>query len=279
MSTTPTCLAWTCKSPLPTSATASVRFPPIWFCNALFDLHQPLAVHLIGAPLALADADYSKKAWVKFQDIPALHELPGKVKVVQGSVTSVDPASRTATVVDHATGLAATHEYDYFVAASGLRRVWPVVPQALGRKQYLLEAGEHIHTVTNARDGVVVVGGGAVGIEMAAELKMVKPHVSVTLVHSRDKLLSSEGLPDETKDVALELLKEAGVEVLMEHRLASSTKVETADGAPRYEVVFTNGKTLVASQVVMAMSKCTPTTSYLPKSAVNADGYVKIRPK
>lgn len=209
----------------------------------------------------------------------ALHELPGKVKVLQGSVTSVDPASRTATVVDHATGLAATHEYDYFVAATGLRRVWPVVPQALGRKQYLIEAGEHIHTVANARDGVVVVGGGAVGIEMAAELKMVKPHVKVTLVHSREKLLSSEGLPDETRDRALELLKEAGVECLMGHRLASSDKVETVDGAPRYEVKFTNGKTIVASQVIMAISKSTPTTAYLPKSTLNEEGYVKILPK
>ena len=241
--------------------------------------NPPLTVHLIGAPLALADADYCKKAWVKFGDVTALHELPGKVKVLQGSVTSVDPASRTATVVDHATGLAATHEYDYFVAATGLRRVWPVVPQALGRKQYLIEAGEHIHTVANARDGVVVVGGGAVGIEMAAELKMVKPHVKVTLVHSREQLLSSEGLPDETRDRALELLKEAGVECLMGHRLASSDKVETADGAPRYEVKFTNGKTIVASQVIMAISKSTPTTAYLPKSTLNEEGYVKILPK
>lgn len=191
----------------------------------------------------------------------------------------MDPEARTATVVDHATSLAATHEYDYFVTASGLRRVWPVVPQALSRKQYLIEAGEHIHTVANARDGVVVVGGGAVGIEMAAELKLVKPDVKVTLVHSRDKLLSSEGLPDETKDRALELLKETGVEILLGHRLASSNKVETADGVPQYEIEFDSEKTIVASEVIMAMSKSTPTTTYLPKSAINSEGYVKILPK
>jgi hypothetical protein len=51
-------------------------------------------------------------------------------------------------------------QYDYFVAASGLRRVWPVVPQSLRRKQYLFEASDHIRAATTARHGVVVVGGG-----------------------------------------------------------------------------------------------------------------------
>lgn len=234
-------------------------------------------VHLIGSPLALADEEYSKKAWVKFTDIPAIQHP--SVKIIQGSVTQVSPESKTATVIDGATKHASTHEYDFFVAASGLRRVWPVVPQSLTRKQYLIEAGEHIHAVNNARDGVVVVGGGAVGIEMAAELKLVKPDVKVTLVHSREKLLSSEGLPDETKDRALELLKESGVEPLMGHRLKESRSVETGDGAPKYEVEFTNGKTITSSAVVMAMSKHEPTTTYLPKEALTDDGLVKIRDK
>lgn len=125
----------------------------------------------------------------------------------------------------------------------------------------------------------MVVGGGAVGIEMAAELKMVKPHLKVTLIHSRDKLLSSEGLPDETKDVALQLLREAGVEVLMSHRLAANNKVETTDGSEKYEIEFTNGHKMFASEVIMAISRSVPTSTYLPTSALDADGLVKIKPK
>jgi NADPH-dependent 2,4-dienoyl-CoA reductase/sulfur reductase-like enzyme len=181
--------------------------------------------------------------------------------------------------VNNATQLTTRHDYDYFVAGTGLRRVWPVVPQSLNRKQYLLEAEEHIYAVSNARHGVVVVGGGAVGIEMAAELKLVKPDIKVTLVHSRSKLLSSEDLSDDCKDKALELLKEAGVEVLMEHRLAASKKVETTDGSSKFEVEFTNGKKITASEVIMAISKSEPTTSYLPASCLNEDGYVKIQPR
>lgn len=171
------------------------------------------------------------------------------------------------------------HSYDFFIAASGLRRVWPVVPQSLSRKQYLIEAGEHIHAVSNSSHGVLVVGGGAVGIEMAAELKVAQPHVSVTLAHSRDKLLSSEGLSDECKDTALQLLKESGVHCLMNHRLAKTSKVETLDGSTKYEVEFTNGHKMVTSEVVMAISRPASTTTYMPLSALDEENYVKIRPK
>ncbi|KAJ4267370.1 hypothetical protein NW762_003475 [Fusarium torreyae] len=231
--------------------------------------------HVIGSPLALADSDYSKKAWVKYSDIPGLKDP--SINFIQGSVTNVDPTAKTATISAHLTKEQSTLEYDYLVSATGLRRVWPVVPQSLTRKQYLLEAENHINAVENAKHGVVVVGGGAVGIEMAAELKMVKPHLKVTLVHSRDKLLSSEGLPDETKDVALKLVKEGGVEVLMNHRLASTKKVETDDGSNKYEIEFTNGNKTFASEVIMAISKSVPTSTYLPASALDEEGYVKIK--
>ncbi len=233
--------------------------------------------HLIGSPLALADAEYAKKAWQKFSDIPALQHP--SIKVVIGTVTAVDCEAKTATTLDMASKEATVHGYDFFVAASGLRRVWPVVPQSLSRKQYLIEAGEHIHAVSNSTHGVLVVGGGAVGIEMAAELKVVQPHVSVTLAHSREKLLSSEGLSDECKDTALQLLKESGVHCLMGHRLAKTTKVETTDGSTKYEVEFTNGHKMVASEVIMAISRPASTATYMPLSALDEDNYVKIRPK
>ncbi|EWZ96636.1 hypothetical protein FOWG_03942 [Fusarium oxysporum f. sp. lycopersici MN25] len=232
--------------------------------------------HLIGSPLALADSNFSKKNWVKYSDIPGLKDP--SINIIQGSVTSVDPATKKATISAHLTKEKNTLEYDYLVSATGLRRVWPVVPQSKTRKQYLLEAENHITSVHNAKHGVMVVGGGAVGIEMAAELKMVKPHLMVTLIHSRDKLLSSEGLPDETKDVALQLLREAGVEVLMSHRLAANNKVETTDGSEKYEIEFTNGHKMFASEVIMAISRSVPTSTYLPTSALDADGLVKIKP-
>lgn len=195
-------------------------------------------------------------------------------------MTAVDPSTRTATVLDAATQEPRSLTYDYLVVSTGLRRAWPAVPQSLRRKQYLLEAGAHIDRVRNhaAADGVVVVGGGAVGIEMAAELKVVAPGTRVTLVHSRDRLLSSEPLPDECKDRALELVREAGVEVLLGKRLAGTTEVRDDEtGRTVTEVAFADGGRMRAGAVIVAVSKSVPSTGFLPAAALDGEGYIKVR--
>lgn len=113
---------------------------------------------------------------------------------------------------------------------------------------------------------------------MAAELKEVQPHVNVTLAHSRDKLLSAEPLPDNVKECALELTQQTGVEVLLNHRLKSSTPIVKDDGTEVHEVEFENGHKMIASSVVMAISRSIPSTDYLPAESLAEDGRVNVRP-
>lgn len=82
------------------------------------------------------------------------------MRIVHGSVSAVDTEAKEARIVDVATKEERVQGYDYLIAASGIRRPFPVQPQSQSRKAFLLEAGEHIHSVENATDGVVVVGGG-----------------------------------------------------------------------------------------------------------------------
>ena len=114
--------------------------------------------HLIGSPMALASESYAEKAWVKYNNIPAV-QLPN-IRVVQGSVQGLDTTRKVATIATPVGADDVRVEYDYLVAATGLRRAWPAVPQSLTRKQYLFEVGEHIRNVQDAQHGVVVVGGG-----------------------------------------------------------------------------------------------------------------------
>lgn len=202
-----------------------------------------------------------------------------KITMVQGKATKVDMSNKRATVLETSTQAPRDLAYDYLVVATGLRRAWPVVPQSLYRKQYLSEAGAHITAVSEAPDGVVVVGGGAVGIEMAAELKTVHPEVRVTLVHSRDKLLSSESLPDECKDKALELVRDAGVETLLGKRLEHTEEVTRDGGRKVTQVTFTDGHKLDASVVIMAVSRPVPSTEFIPKAALEEDGLIMARPE
>lgn len=113
---------------------------------------------------------------------------------------------------------------------------------------------------------------------MAAELKVSQPHVKVTLAHSRDKLLSSEPLPDSAKECAGDLTVESGVDLLLNHRLASSKPIKDESGRDAYEVEFTNGHRMTASVVIEAISRSVPSTEYFPRGALNEEGLVNVRP-
>ncbi|KAK5627866.1 hypothetical protein RRF57_003581 [Xylaria bambusicola] len=232
--------------------------------------------HLIGSPLAMASREYAEKAWVEYKHVKVLQRP--NVTFIQGTVANVDCENKKATISEHKTQKTREESYDFFIGTTGLRRAWPVAPQSLTREEYLVEVGTHCDKVVNSTAPVLVVGGGAVGIEMAAELKYLKPSVHVTLAHSRDKLLSAEPLPDMVKDCACELAEQGGVEVLLNHRLAGHTPVKSADGSDLYEVEFTNGHKMTASEVIMAISRSVPSTSYLPQQALNSEGYVNVRP-
>lgn len=204
----------------------------------------------------------------------------------------IDPEQRIATITDSVTEESYSERYDYLIVASGLRRVWPVVPQSLTKKSYLYETSEHIHAVKKSAGGVVVVGGGklngtnprtqltrftgAVGIEMATELKTVSPDLDVTLVHSRDRLLSAEPLPEEFKDKTLDLVRESGVKVILGHRVLETTKIEDRPGQPSWKLKLSDGTTMDAGHVISAISRSEPTSSYLPSAAVDSEGQVLV---
>lgn len=114
--------------------------------------------HLIGNPLAFASGDAASKSWTRFQDIPAL-KLPN-VHFLQGSVATVDCEKKTASIVDTVTKQLRHEKYDYLLVASGLRRTFPVVPQALNRDEFIAEAKAHAKAIRDAEEGVVVIGGG-----------------------------------------------------------------------------------------------------------------------
>jgi hypothetical protein len=56
--------------------------------------------------------------------------------------------------------------YDFFIAGTGLRRVFPTVPQSRKREEFLAEVRKNTADVVNARQGVVVVGGGMFSLQV-----------------------------------------------------------------------------------------------------------------
>ncbi|KAJ5329418.1 hypothetical protein N7452_009808 [Penicillium brevicompactum] len=232
--------------------------------------------HIIGLPLAIGSNSDASTFWNRFEDIPALQSPD--INHIQGRVDSVDCKSRIARIIQSVgdEGHKVVEEkYDYMIACSGLRREWPSAPKSLTREAYLAETAESVQTIESAKAGVVVVGGGAVGIEIAAEIKMLQPEVKVTLIHSREQLLSSEDLPGDFKDKTLELLKESNVEVVMGARLQDTMATDDSTSA-KFRLKLSDGRELFADHVINAVSRFTPTSSYLPKEACDPEGYIRI---
>jgi NADH dehydrogenase FAD-containing subunit len=108
---------------------------------------------------------------------------------------------------------------------------------------------------------------GAVGIEMASELAVVHPSQRITLIHSHDRLLSSEPLPIEVADLALTSLREQGIEVVLGQRVNSSVEVEEG----KYALRLSDGTERTTGFVIWAISKQHPSTAYLPKEVHNEE--------
>ena len=117
-------------------------------------------VHTIGAPLAHASAPYVNKAWKRYANIAALNRP--NVTVLRGKATYFDSQNQVATYEDATLGATRKERYDYLVVATGLRRTWPICPEALVENGYRDDAHSYIAQIKNARLGVVVIGGGKI---------------------------------------------------------------------------------------------------------------------
>ncbi|KAF7594905.1 hypothetical protein BBP40_007940 [Aspergillus hancockii] len=162
-------------------------------------------------------------------------------------------------------------EFEYLVLATGASGAIPSrVPAATktdGTKLLVAEQDK----LKVARD-VVVVGGGAAGIELVADAKSRYPEKNVILVHSRTMLLSRFGPRLGAK--ALEELEGLGVVTRLGERVTVGD--DAGDGVVR----LSSGETIPCDYLVECVgqrpnSKLIETLS--PES-ISESGHVKVRP-
>jgi NADH dehydrogenase FAD-containing subunit len=123
-----------------------------------------------------------------------------------------------------------------------------------------------------------VIVSGAVGIEMAAELKLMMPDQKITLIHSRDRLLSAEPLPEEFKESCRTIIEQGGVNLILGQRVVETKSSRTDDGDQRFVLRLANGTEVTAGHVIHAISKSLVSSSFMPTEALDEEGHVKITP-
>lgn len=106
----------------------------------------------------MVSEEYSQKVWTEYSALEILQHP--SVKYMQGKLASVSPESKEAVILPFNSETPSTVGYDFFVAATGLHRAWPVVPQALTKSEFLADVKRQVKAIQDAKDGVVVIGGG-----------------------------------------------------------------------------------------------------------------------
>ncbi|KAF2683345.1 putative amid-like NADH oxidoreductase [Lentithecium fluviatile CBS 122367] len=106
-------------------------------------------------------------------------------------------------------------EYEYLIIATGVVSVLPSKvdsTDSYGAQEELRGMQDRIA----AAGKIAVVGGGAVGVELASDIKDFYPQKDVTLIHSRESLLPTFG--GRLQEYVMRRFEEMGVAVLLNER-------------------------------------------------------------
>lgn len=221
----------------------------------LVDPRDHLWVPMAG-PRMLVEPALAERALVPWEAF-----LPG-VEHVRGRAVGLSDASVRVSTDEGEREVA----FDACVLATGASApdTW-VVPDGAGRAARRQDLERRAARVA-AADEVLVVGGGAVGVEVAAELATATP-ARVTLVHGGSELLPGTGLGT----LARRWFRARGVRVLLDDRVS-------IDHDGPFDGVTASGEH-VCADVVIRCTGLLPNTCYVPwPSALDDRGRVRVGP-
>jgi pyruvate/2-oxoglutarate dehydrogenase complex dihydrolipoamide dehydrogenase (E3) component len=237
----------------------------------VFDKRQGFC-HLMGITRALVDQDYCKSIWRNHTELKWYNNP--NVQFKYDTVTRV-----TENTIETKSG--EREEFDFIVVATGYDRGSPVWPDSSTKETYLKEFSGY-RTKIESSSSVVVVGAGAVGVELAADIKAHYPSKKVTLIHSRALPIVGP-FSDKFRNRVIEELKTIGVELLFENRVLAESKKEE-NGKEVYHLKTNQGVEITTDLVFNCIGPGKPVTNILDLESTEKfpllDKYnlVKVRP-
>ncbi|KAK9467273.1 hypothetical protein V1512DRAFT_206329, partial [Lipomyces arxii] len=160
--------------------------------------------------------------------------------------------------------------FDYCILSTGRNRQSYIMPSVATKGEYLEVMNSYVQRF-EAANKIVIVGGGAVGIDIAAELKYAYQKKSVTLIHSRS-MLPPEKVSHKFKEQVLNALNILGVNVILESKVT-----EEKNGA----VITANGSSFESNCTVWCASRGKCCTEFLDElifesAKESSDGGLRI---
>ncbi|KAL2867591.1 NAD(P)/FAD-dependent oxidoreductase [Aspergillus lucknowensis] len=240
----------------------------------------------ISAPRFLVKPESLPQSKYLYSIPDAFRDYPGdRFNFVKGLVTKIDYATKSVSVALDANSSATTttptptatsFRFDYLVIASG-----STTPATLGQSGVRLpfkttafeDTRKAIHQAQetlSAAKTILIGGAGPLGVELAGELAEVAGPKTITLVSRSSELLEGATAPVQRK--ALLLLRQRNVDVLTGASvLAAVHEAHTQT----WKVKLSTGRTYTVDAYV-ATTGTTPNNTFIPKSFLNAQGWVNV---
>lgn len=219
-------------------------------------------IHNVAALRALVDPSWLELSYYPYDRL--LH----RGHVVRDRATLVDAGHVTLASGDRL-------EADVIVLATGSSYPFPAkseVTDGVEAKQRV----RHAHRELAASNHVLLVGAGAVGIELAGEIKSVWPDKQVTIVDSADDVLGGR-FKVQLRNQLRRQLAELGVEVVLGSSLAQLPDAPVGVRSPI--VVTTATGTSISADIWFKCFGVAPSSDYLGGSladARRADGFIEV---
>ncbi|CAK4706376.1 unnamed protein product [Aphanomyces euteiches] len=174
--------------------------------------------HCVGMPRAVVNPSFIKHLF-----IPLKHALPyPHAKIVRGIAEEIQANHVVVRriVNDQAEATTTNLPFDYLVLATGSSYASPI---KVANDQYTRSSVEKalVDTANSIRaaSSVLVVGGGPVGVEIAAEIAYAYPSKRVTILEGNTRLIYNSGLKDSFHRQLSAKLAQLNVQVLLGERL------------------------------------------------------------
>ncbi|KAJ7180259.1 FAD/NAD-P-binding domain-containing protein [Mycena crocata] len=222
--------------------------------------------HIFAFPRLSVVPGFSNKAFIPYTN--AFHAAPpGSTSLVHGAASQVLPDK---VVLQSGESI----PYEYLVMATGTGFV-PTRPRTKAEGvAYANALQERVKESSN----IVVIGGGASGVQLATDAKEYYPSKTITLIHSRDQLMNR--FHPELHSIVIEKLAATGINVILGQRVKMPSTGYFPISGPSYNVELADGRLIpadVAISCIGAVPLSTPIESLSPAS-IDKSKFIRVKP-
>ncbi|KAI1231620.1 hypothetical protein IHE44_0007696 [Lamprotornis superbus] len=163
--------------------------------------------HNVAALRAAVESGFARKTFISYS-------VTFGDSFRQGKVVGIDPGRQKVLLSD-----GEELHYSHLIIATGSDGPFPGKFNQVIDMQSAIQTYEDMVKEIEKSQRILVVGGGAAGVEMAAEIKTEYPDKEVILIHSKPALADVELLPSVRQEVK-EILLRKGVQLLLGEKVS-----------------------------------------------------------